>query len=314
MNIIFFGTPEIAAYCLQTIHKSNHKVLAVVTSPDKPAGRGKKIQSSAVKQYAEKNNLPVLQPSNLKSDEFEQQLRDLNPDLAVVVAFRMLPQKVWALPKLGTINLHASLLPNYRGAAPINHVIINGEKETGITTFFINEKIDTGNILLQEKIEITQTETAGTLHDKIMYQGAKLILKTLEMIEKGQIKSIPQTNLFVNSELHPAPKLTKENTKIQWTNNAENVYNFIRGLSPYPGAWTNIRTEKKDFTAKIIFANYELKQHNLKPGHTKIENKQIKIAVKNGFIILEKIIPQGKKQMDAKDFLNGIRFEKLIFE
>lgn len=313
MNIIFFGTPEIAAYCLKIIYQSNHKVLAVVTAPDKPAGRGKKIKESAVKKFALQNNIKIFQPTNLKSDDFENELKKLNPDLAVVVAFRMLPKKIWTIPKKGTINLHASLLPDYRGAAPINHVIINGEKQTGITTFFINENIDTGSILMQEKIPIDQKETAGSLHDKIMTQGAQLLLKTLDLLQANKLTPTPQESLTKNSNLHSAPKLTKENTKINWNNTIDNIYNFVRGLSPYPGAWTIFQTDTKQATAKMLFVEKEKAKHNLKAGQAIIENKKLKIAAKDGFIIPEQIIPQGKKLMSGKDFLNGLKFNEIIF-
>lgn len=313
MNIIFFGTPEIAAYCLKIIYQSNHKVLAVVTAPDKPAGRGKKIKESAVKKFALQNDIKIFQPTNLKSDDFENELKKLNPDLAVVVAFRMLPKKIWTIPKKGTINLHASLLPDYRGAAPINHVIINGEKQTGITTFFINENIDTGSILMQEKIPIDQKETAGSLHDKIMTQGAQLLLKTLDLLQANKLTPTPQESLTKNSNLHSAPKLTKENTKINWNNTIDNIYNFVRGLSPYPGAWTIFQTDTKQATAKMLFVEKEKAKHNLKAGQAIIENKKLKIAAKDGFIIPEQIIPQGKKLMSGKDFLNGLKFNEIIF-
>lgn len=313
MNIIFFGTPEIAAHCLKIIYESNHKVLAVITAPDKPAGRGKKIKESEVKKFALLNNIKLFQPTNLKDDDFEYEIKKLNPDLGVVVAFRMLPQKIWTIPPKGTINLHASLLPDYRGAAPINHAIINGEKETGITTFFINENIDTGNILMQEKIGIDQIETAGSLHDKIMTGGAQLLLKTLDLLESNKLKPIFQDNMIKKSNLHTAPKLNKDNTKINWNDTIDNIYNFVRGLSPIPGAWTILKTGKKESTAKLLFVEKETTKHSLKAGQAIIENKKIKIAAKDGFIIPEQIIPQGKRQMNAKDFLNGLRTNEIIF-
>ena len=306
MNLIFFGTPQIAAYSLEKLHNSNHNILAVITPPDKPAGRGRKLKPSAVKIKALELGLKVLQPEKLKDKDFLDTLRNINPDLAVVVAFRKLPTEVWQLPKYGTINLHTSYLPQYRGAAPINWPIINGETMTGVTTFFINENIDEGDIIMQKKIPIEFTDTAGTLHDKIMVEGAELLIETVNAIEKGNIKKIPQPDI-PESQLKKAPKINKEDTRINWNDTGLNIYNFIRGLSPVPTAWTKAIADDKDLIVKIISAKFDQSNHNLNPGDTLIENKQMKIAVKDGYIIPEQLIPQGKKLMTAKDFLNGIR-------
>ncbi|HXB11992.1 MAG TPA: methionyl-tRNA formyltransferase, partial [Bacteroidia bacterium] len=242
LRIIFMGTPEFAVATLDALVKSRHKVIAVITAPDKPASRGLKLQASAVKEYAVKNNIPVLQPEKLKNPDFISELKSLNADLQVVVAFRMLPEAVWAMPPLGTINLHASLLPQYRGAAPINWAIINGEKESGITTFFIQHEIDTGDILMQEHIPIDANEDAGSLHDKLMVSGAILIVQTLDNVADGNIKPIKQTQIAAG-DLKSAPKIFRNNCRINWKQEASNIFNFVRGLSPYPGAWTEIQEE-----------------------------------------------------------------------
>ena len=243
LRIVFMGTPEFAVHCLEEILKAGFNVVGVITAPDKPAGRGRKLQESAVKQFAVENNLKVLQPINLKAEGFLKDLRQLQANVQVVVAFRMLPKVVWSMPDKGTFNLHASLLPQYRGAAPINWAIMNGEKKTGVSTFFLDEKIDTGEMILQHQVEITPEETVGELHDKLMHSGAKVIIDTLKLIEEENVKTTPQIE---SSELKEAPKLTRENTKIDWDKNIEEIYNHIRGLIPYPAAWCSLINDVED--------------------------------------------------------------------
>ncbi len=305
-RIVFMGTPEFAVGNLKLLIENKYNVVGVITAPDKPAGRGKKLRKSAVKQYAESVGLPVLQPKNLKSDEFNQSLQDLKPDIQIVVAFRMLPEIVWRLPKMGTFNLHASLLPDYRGAAPINWAIINGEKQTGVTTFFIDDKIDTGDIILQESINIDDEDNASSLHDKLMTIGGNLILKTVDLITEGKAKTSQQPKVDLPKK---APKLHAGNTKIDWTKNTIEIHNLIRGLSYYPGAWTQIKLNKNDEAKKFIIykSRFEKENHNLENGKIIATKKQMKIAVNDGFIFPEIVKMQGKKQMDIKSFLNGIR-------
>ncbi len=306
MRIIFMGTPEIAAYCLKKIHESEHEVVAVITGPDKAAGRGRKIKQSEVKIYAEKNNLKVLQPEKLRDENFISELKNLNADLFIVVAFRMLPKLVWQLPKYGTINLHASLLPNYRGAAPINWAIINGETKTGVTTFFIDEKIDTGKIIVQKEIDIDSKDTAGTLHDKIMYSGADLLLKTISLVANDKIKAIKQENFIPeNKDLKPAPKIFKDDCRINWNDDTQKIYDFIRGMSPFPGAWSILKTEEKELLVKIFFAEPIIEKHNKKIGQIISDKKSLRVACSNGFLEITKIRPQGKNIMSGADFGRG---------
>jgi len=308
MKIIFMGTPQIAQYNLKKLHNSNHEITAVVTSVDKPAGRGQKDSKSAVKEYAEQNNLLCLQPPNLKSPEFIEKLKNLNADIYIVVAFRMLPKEVWSLPKLGTINLHASLLPNYRGAAPINWAIINGETKTGITTFLIDEKIDTGKIILQKEIEIQNTETAETLHDKIMIQGADLLIETIEIINNKKIDAIEQEKFITNQmQLKHAPKIFKENCEIDWSKTTIEIYNFVRGLSPIPCAWSTLINDSKNIVIKILEGKYEQLKHNSEFGSVLIDKKYIKIACSDGYYIPLIIKAEGKKQMSTEEFLRGFK-------
>ncbi len=310
-RIVFMGTPEFAVESLRKLIENGYNVVGVVTSVDKPAGRGKKLRKSAVKQYAEQVGLPVLQPKNLKSEEFNAELKKLNPDIQVVVAFRMLPEIVWGLPKKGTFNLHASLLPDYRGAAPINWAIINGETQTGVTTFFIDEKIDTGEIILQKEVAILSEDNASSLHDKLMSIGSDLVLETIDLIESGNIKTQAQPKIDLPKK---APKLNNENTRIQWNEKSEKIHNFIRGLSFYPGAWTKIQTHpQEDFKKFIIYkSNFVNEKHNLKPATVITTKKQMKIATDDGFILPEIVKIQGKKQMDVASFLNGIRAKEKI--
>lgn len=299
------GTPEFAAICLEEILNSKHEVVGVITVPDKPAGRGQKLSQSAVAKLAIEKNLKLLQPEKLKNPEFLEELNSLDTDAFVVVAFRMLPKEVWQIPAKGTFNLHASLLPQYRGAAPINWAIINGETETGVTTFLIDEKIDTGNILLKEKVQILPDDNAGTLHDKLAESGKKLIIETLNGLENNSIQPQPQEN---PGELKPAPKIFKEDCKIDWSEPIEKIHNKIRGLSPYPAAWTNFIQDNESKSVKIYKGYFEHNQENSdKPGQIKFEKNQIKILLSDGIYYVEELQPEGKKRMTDKDFVNGLQ-------
>lgn len=299
------GTPDFAVHTLKTIVEAGYNVVGVITAPDKPAGRGRKLQESAVKKYALGQNLKVLQPTNLKSEAFLEELRSMKANLQVVVAFRMLPKVVWKMPELGTFNLHASLLPQYRGAAPINWAIINGEKETGVSTFFIDEKIDTGEMIMQERVGIDPTENAGSLHDKLMATGGQLVLKTLEAIKKGDINTTSQKD---TGHLRSAYKFTRENTRVDWNQDLETIYDFIRGLSPYPTAWTMLKNGKEELMLKIYDSKPEMAEHNEPAGNIILEGKEVKISVKNGFLVLKEIQLPGKRKMAVKDLLNGYEF------
>jgi len=310
LRIVFMGTPEFAVPSLESLLSENYNIVGVITSPDKPAGRGLEIQQSPVKQFALKNNIKVLQPVNLKAPAFIQELKDLAPDLQVVVAFRMLPDDVWQIPRYGTFNLHASLLPDYRGAAPINRVIINGENKTGVTTFFIEHDIDTGKIIFQEEVEIDENENAGELHDKLMIEAAKLVCKTVDGIAKDSYKLIDQLKLFTKGQdLKKAPKIHKEDCKINWNKEPVEIFNFIRGLSPYPTAWTEIISESgKKFTLKIFASDYSISDHDLNPGEILSDQHTfLKIAVNEGFINVNNLQLEGKKQMNIEDFLRGFK-------
>lgn len=305
LKIVFMGTPDFATGILEAILDKNYEVVGVITAPDKPAGRGQKLALSSVKQFALTKGLKILQPLNLKDPDFLEELKSLNANLQVVVAFRMLPKEVWQMPELGTFNLHASLLPDYRGAAPINWAIINGETQTGVTTFFIDEKIDTGAMILNHPIEIDENENAGTLHDKLMNIGKTTVLNTLELIEKGEVKTTIQPNA---DNLKTAHKLHKENTKIDWTKSINEIHNLIRGLSPYPSAWTIIEDESEQWNVKIYEANKEIESHNHPIGKIITTKKEIKIAVQNGYIKIETLQFPGKKRMTTSEFLNGFNF------
>lgn len=305
LRIVFMGTPEFAVGILDTILKNNYEVVGVITAADKPAGRGQKIKYSAVKEYALEHNLKLLQPTNLKDENFLNELESLNANLHVVVAFRMLPEVVWKMPKLGTFNLHASLLPNYRGAAPINWAIINGETKTGVTTFFIDEKIDTGAMILSEEIEITPDENAGELHDRLMVLGSEAVIKTLSLIENGTVITTIQQD---NSDIKTAYKLNKENCKIDWTKSGKEIHNLIRGLSPYPCAWCYFIDQRKAQNVKIYKASFLEEHHKYKVGKIITNKKELKIAVNNGFIFIEDLQMPGKKRMKTNELLNGVQF------
>lgn len=311
LRIVFMGTPDFATTILDAILKSNYNVVAVVTSMDKPAGRGLQLKHSSVKTYALAKALPVLQPLSLKDEDFTETLSSYSPNLFIVVAFRMLPKIVWKIPKYGTFNLHASLLPNYRGAAPINHVIINGERETGVTTFFIDDKIDTGKILMQETVAIREDETAGELHDKLMHLGADLVLKTIQCINNTDLKPIEQNNLINEfTYIQSAPKLTKEFCKIDWNIKTLNIYNFIRGLSPYPTAFTvlydSIKNEK--YFVKIFECDYELIDDEYAKQQVYTNEKTfLKIKTIDGYINVKNLQIAGKRSMNISDFLKGFK-------
>jgi len=309
LRIVYMGTPEFAVAPLKTLLNSGCKIVAVVTAPDRPAGRGKKIRQTAVKEFAIEKGLPVLQPENLKDPKFNSQLKQLLPDIQVVVAFRMLPEVVWRIPKMGTFNLHASLLPDYRGAAPINHAIIQGETVTGVTTFLIDEQIDTGRILLQEKTAIGIRETAGELHDRLMEMGAGLVRKTVEQLANGSVESTSQEELFNSGDkINSAPKIHREDCRINWSGKGGEIANLIRGLSPYPAAFTTLEREgEKSILCKIFLASFEAGQHNQLPGMINSDGKrELKVAVSSGYIRILSVQQEGKKRMDTGDFLKGI--------
>ena len=302
LRIVFMGTPDFAVPSLRILVQNGYKVAGVVTATDKYGGRGKKqLLESPVKKYAVEQGIPVLQPKNLKSPEFQEDLRALNANLQVVVAFRMLPETVWDMPEYGTFNLHGSLLPRYRGAAPINWAVINGDTETGVTTFFIRHEIDTGDVLLQEKMPIGPNETAGEVHDRMMMLGAETVLKTVQAIESGNYHLQKQDD----AQATKAPKLFRETCEIDFDQPVEKVHNFVRGLSPYPAAWTTL----EDKQLKILRAHYKKADVEATPGTFRSDNKSwIKIAALDGWLVIEELQLQGRKRMKAIDFLNGFSF------
>ncbi|WP_054850649.1 methionyl-tRNA formyltransferase [Olleya sp. ITB9] len=307
LKIVFMGTPDFAVTTLKTILEHNYNVVGVITAPDRPAGRGRKLNESAVKVFAKSKDLTILQPTNLKSETFLEQLKALNADLQIIVAFRMLPKVVWAMPKHGTFNLHASLLPNYRGAAPINWAIINGETKTGVSTFFIDEKIDTGEMILQQELDINPNENAGSLHDKLMYIGSSLVIETIKLIETGEVKTTPQPEDAISKTAY---KLNKDNCKIDFTDTIDNIYNKIRGLSPYPAAWCKLHNNDDQLDVKIYKAEKQIESHNLNIGTIISDKSTLKVAVKEGFINILDIKLPGKRNMDIKSLLNGYQFDQ----
>lgn len=307
LRIIFMGTPEFAVGILDTIYQNQYEIAAVITAPDKPAGRGQKIKYSAVKEYALEKGLPVLQPTNLKDPQFLSELQSLNANLQVVVAFRMLPEAVWKMPSLGTFNLHASLLPDYRGAAPINWAVINGETKTGVTTFFIDDKIDTGAMILRAETEISKDETAGELHDRLMVLGQGTVLKTLQLIENEAVTTTIQTD---HADIKTAYKLNKDNCKIDWSQNGETIHNLVRGLSPYPAAWCFIKDQDQEWNVKVYETSFEKGEHDFIPGSVIATKKELKIAVIDGLIAIHQLQFPGKKRMKASELLNGIVFSE----
>ncbi|KIC63233.1 methionyl-tRNA formyltransferase [Chryseobacterium taiwanense] len=304
LKVVFLGTPEFAKTSLEAIHQSHHEVVGVVTVADKASGRGQKINQSPVKVYAVENNLPVFQPEKLRNPEFLEELRKLDADVFVVVAFRMMPKILFEMPKMGTFNLHASLLPDYRGAAPINYAVINGEEKSGATTFFINEKIDEGNILLQEELTILPDENAGSLHDRLMEMGSKLVVKTLDGLAENSIIEKPQPNVE-----HPknAYKIFKEDTKIDWTKTSKEVHQFVLGMSPYPSAFTILKIGEEEKGLKIFGGKFELSNHDKTVGSLDISKNEFKIYTKDGIYFPLELQLEGKKRMNIKDFLNGFR-------
>ncbi len=309
LRIVFMGTPEFAVATLGSLLMNGFNVVGVVTAPDKPAGRGRKITKSAVKEFSEFSYLPIIQPDNLKDPAFINTLKKLKADVFIVVAFRMLPEAVWKLPSIGTINLHASLLPQYRGAAPINHAIMNGESETGITTFFIDDKIDTGNILLREEVEIFPFENAGDLHDRLMRHGARLVIKTLEGFVENNIKPQDQSKFIKPGEvLKTAPRILPENCNIDWNSDPLKIHNFIRGLAPYPCARSFLIRGTEVSSLKIYESQPENMEHRFKPGHIISDGKHyIKIACRNGFVNILILQIEGKNRMNTVEFLRGFR-------
>ena len=317
LRILFMGTPEFAVASLKALVENNYNVVAVITMPDKPAGRGYKLQASPVKQYALEKGLTVFQPEKLKEENFLVELKELKIDLQVVVAFRMLPEVVWSMPTKGTFNLHSSLLPQYRGAAPINWAIINGEKETGVTTFFLSHEIDTGDIIFREKTTIRESDNAETLHDRLMVMGAQLVLKTVDAVIECNVKSIPQDEINSNEiELKPAPKIFKDDCRINWNKNAEDIFNFIRGLSPYPSAWTELHRPETDEVIRLKLysscrVSEEVESKNLSKGSILSDNKSyIYVLTGDGILSITDLQLSGKKRMSAIDFLNGYKLSE----
>ena len=300
------GTPDFAVATLNALVEAKHNIVGVITSPDKPAGRGYKLQQSAVKKYAVEKGLNILQPTNLKNEEFVSDLKALNADLFVVVAFRMLPEVVWGMPEKGTVNLHGSLLPQYRGAAPINWAVMNGEKKTGVTTFFIQQKIDTGNIIDNAVVEIGENETAGELHDKLMMVGADLMVRTVDKIKEGNFFTKQQDHLN-EDELKKAYKIFKDVCKIDWSEDLDQIHNHVRGLSPYPAAWTYLHYADKKKKLKVFITRKEEKQHTKEVGSIDTDNKTyLSVNVKGGLIQIKELQLEGKKRMKIEDFLRGV--------
>ena len=311
LRIVFMGTPDFAVPSLAKLVDNGYNVVGVVTMPDKAIGRHHDVlQSSPVKQYAVAHDIPVLQPEKLKDEEFLTALSNLKADLQIVVAFRMLPQVVWGMPRLGTFNLHAALLPQYRGAAPINWAIINGDKETGITTFFLDEDIDTGRIILQERIPIGEEDCLEDIHDRMMVQGAELVKKTVDLIAEGKAEATDQEQFMTDEPLRPAPKIFKETCEIKWTT-MERVHNFVRGLSPYPAAWTTLHTQDgKEVVMKIFKTKKEKASTDIKEPTLQTDNKTyLRVAFPNGYLYLSEVQISGKKRMQIADFLRGAHTE-----
>ncbi|WP_143885421.1 methionyl-tRNA formyltransferase [Chryseobacterium binzhouense] len=304
LKVVFLGTPEFAKHTLEAIHKSHHQVVGVVTVADKASGRGQKINQSPVKIFAVENNIPVFQPEKLRNPEFLDELKKLEADIFVVVAFRMMPKVLFEMPKMGTFNLHASLLPDYRGAAPINYAVINGEQKTGVTTFFINEKIDEGNILLQHELTILPDENAGSLHDRLMLIGADLVIKTLDGLAENSIREKAQPEV---SNPKNAFKIFKEDTKINWKKSSKEIHHFILGMSPYPAAFTVLKISEEDKSLKIFSGKYEIADHHKESGSLEISKSEFKIYTTDGVYFPLEVQLEGKKRMNLKDFLNGFR-------
>ena len=307
-RIIFMGTPDFAVESLKILIEHNYNVVGVVTNPDKPAGRGQKFKESAIKQYAISNGLHILQPQSLKDPQLKNEIQALEPSLQVVVAFKILPPEIFTIPEYGTFNLHASLLPQYRGAAPINHAIINGERNTGVTTFFLDKHVDTGKIIDQKEVPVSTTDTAGSLHDKLMETGAELVRSTVDSIIQQNYTIIPQDEIVKDlSNLKKAPKIFSKDCRINWNNNTIAIFNFMRGLSPYPAAWSELKEENgKKKKIKIFFGQPIQDAHNYQPGTTETDQKTyLKVATSDGFINISELQAEGKKKMDIETFLRG---------
>jgi len=313
LRIVFMGTPDFAVESLRVLVENNYNVVGVITAPDRPAGRGQKLKQSPVKVYAASADIPVLQPEKLKNPAFLDELRALRADLQIIVAFRMLPEVVWAMPPMGSFNLHGSLLPQYRGAAPINWAVINGDQKTGVTTFFLQHEIDTGNIIYQEELPITADDTAGSVHDKMMMLGGQLVLKTVKAIEQDDIKAIPQAEFCDEAELNHAPKIFKDDCKVDWTKDAETVRNHIRGLSPYPTAWTEIEMQNgKAVSVKLFSAQIE-EAIKLESGQVQTDNKTyLALGTSTSALKIETLQLAGKKRMTIEELLRGFDAEQIV--
>ena len=307
LRIVFMGTPEFAVGTLKLLVENHHQIAAVITAPDRPAGRGQKLHQSDVKKYALSQNLRLLQPTNLKDDDFLKELKSLNANVQIVVAFRMLPEVVWSMPEYGTFNLHASLLPDYRGAAPIHWAIINGEQKTGVTTFFIDEKIDTGAIILQKEVSIKEDETVGTLHDALQHIGSELVVETLKLIASGTVT--PQVQPKIDQP-KTAYKLNKDNCQIDWNESLDAIYNKIRGLNPFPAAWTNLKTNDETLMVKIFGVDKEEILHSDSVGTIIATKNELKVSVQGGYLIIKEMQLPGKRKMDIRSLLNGFNFSE----
>ncbi|MFV0539499.1 MAG: methionyl-tRNA formyltransferase [Dysgonomonas sp.] len=313
LRIVFMGTPDFAVESLRILVENQYNIVGVITMPDKPSGRGHKIQYSAIKKYALENNLPLLQPERLKDETFLKELKAWSADLQIVVAFRMLPEVVWDMPRLGTFNLHGSLLPQYRGAAPINWAVINGEKETGVTTFFLTHEIDTGKIILQDKVKIEESDNVGKIHDELMHIGAKLVQETVNLILEDKVEAVDQSQFYVNEqELKPAPKIFKDTCRIDWSKDTDQVHNHIRGLSPYPAAWSELHSEGKEALAVKVYASEKIiAESSLPTGHILTDNKAyLHVACADGYINVTELQLPGKKAMKTDELLRGYKFEE----
>lgn len=312
LKIVFFGTPEFAVASLDKLVTGGYNIAAVVTMPDKQAGRGHHLIQSDVKKYALDKGLPILQPEKLKDEAFVNQLREINADLFIVIAFRMLPEVVWSMPHLGTFNLHASLLPKYRGAAPINWAVINGETETGVTTFFLKHEIDTGDIIQQKAVGIDETDNVGIVHDKLMNLGADMVIETVDNILSGSVRTISQDDLLGGETPIPAPKIFKDTCHINWDDNAERCYNLIRGLSPYPAAWSSFSKDGKEYSIKIFTTSRPIAADRTQPGKVTIKNGKIYVDCKDGQLEIQSLQLSGKKRMDSDAFLRGFNLENVF--
>ena len=307
LRIVFMGTPEFAVGTLKLLVENAYQIVGVITAPDKPAGRGQKLHQSDVKKYALSQNLTLLQPTNLKDAQFLVELKTLNANIQIVVAFRMLPEAVWSMPEYGTFNLHASLLPDYRGAAPIHWAIINGEEKTGVTTFFIDEKIDTGAIILQKEVAIKANETVGTLHDELQKIGSELVLETLQLIAEDKVTTTIQSKI---EQPKTAYKLDKDNCQIDWTESLDAIYNKVRGLNPFPAAWTHLKTKDDTLMVKLFEVDKEEIAHSEAVGTITTTKSELKVSVQGGYLIIKEMQLPGKRKMDIRSLLNGFNFSE----